>query len=426
MHKHYFTMTKIFSICLSAMLLYSCTTSRQSATGSPAQVRDSLTNELNEVYKQGMFNGFSVAIVNESGTLYQSGVGYANVAAGKKYTSNTLQHIASVSKTFIGIALLKAQEMGKLKLDDPINKYLPFKVENPFYPEVPITIRNLATHTSTITDNEFYLKRGWVLKPNQDLTGRKLSLEDEQVLNPYDSVITMQAYLKNVLSKDGKWYKQDDFLKYKSGEIFEYSNVGATLAAYIIELATGESYDKFTEKYILQPLKMNASGWKFSDVDFANHSQLYYTPDTAFAFYSTVTYPDGGLITSANDLGKYLAELIKGYEGHGTLLNKESYRQLFTEQLTAKNFIERKDKNPYNETYNLGIFMGFSVAGNIGHTGGDAGVTTIMFFNPKTKIGRLLIVNTNINDKQGNDEFYSIWDKLEKYQYRLTNATQKK
>lgn len=415
-------MTKILSVLLSALLLYSCAASRTSVTGKPEAARDSLTAELNEVYKQGRFNGFSVAIVNESGTLYQSGIGYADVAAQKKYTAGTLQHIASISKTFIGIALLKAQEMGKLKLDDPVSKYLPFKIDNPFYPEAPITIRSLATHTSTITDNEFYLKRGWVLKPNQDLAGRKLSLEDEQVLNPYDSIITMQEYLKNVLDKDGKWYRQEDFLKHKPGEIFEYSNVGATLAAYIIELATGECYDQFTEKYILRPLKMNASGWKLSDINFSRHSQLYYTPDTAFAFYSTVTYPDGGLITSANDLGKYLSELIKGYEGNGTILSRESYRQLFTEQLTAKNFIERKDKNPYSETYNLGIFMGFSVAGNIGHTGGDAGVATIMFFNPKTKTGRLLIVNTNINDKQGNDEFYAIWDKLEKYQFKFKDA----
>ena len=109
--------------------------------------------------KKGQFNGFSVAIVNESGTLYEKGIGYSNVEIKKKYTESTIQNIGSISKTFVGIALLKAQELGKLKLDDPINNYLPFRVKNPFYPETHITIRNLATHTSTITDNEFYLKK---------------------------------------------------------------------------------------------------------------------------------------------------------------------------------------------------------------------------------------------------------------------------
>ena len=53
----------------------------------------------------------------------------------------TIQNVASVSKTIVGIALLKAQELGKLKLDEPINKYLPFKVFNPKFPNENITIR---------------------------------------------------------------------------------------------------------------------------------------------------------------------------------------------------------------------------------------------------------------------------------------------
>jgi CubicO group peptidase (beta-lactamase class C family) len=385
--------------------------------------KDSLTNELNEVYKQGQFNGFSVAIVNESGTLYEKGIGYSNVEMKKNYTEKTIQNIGSISKTLVGIALLKAQELGKLKLDDPINDYLPFRVENPFYPETQITIRNLTTHTSTITDNEFYLKRNYILKPNQNLANVKLYLEDEQVINPYDSIITLKTYLQNVLTKEGKWYKKEDFLNHKPSEIFEYSNVATSLAAYIIEIATGEPFNKFTEKYILQPLKMNSSGWKFEDINFSNYSRLYQSPDTLLPFYSLITYPDGNFITSSNDLAKYLTELIKGFAGNGTILNQESYKEYFREQLTAKNFLKRNERNPYSDEYNLGIFIGFSYTGNIGHTGGDPGVGSIMFFNPKTRIGRLLIINTNINDKKGNDEFYNIWNKLEKYQDKFSNSS---
>jgi CubicO group peptidase (beta-lactamase class C family) len=69
----------------------------------------------------------------------------------------------------VGIALLKAQELGKLNLDDPIQKYLPFKVVNPNFSQIPITIRHLATHTSSILDNEFYLSKNYFLKPNQNL-----------------------------------------------------------------------------------------------------------------------------------------------------------------------------------------------------------------------------------------------------------------
>ncbi len=381
--------------------------------------KDSVTLALGNAYTQAPFTGFGTAVVTKNGMLYQQGTGYADKAAKKKYTANTIQNIGSISKTFIGVALLKAQEMGKLKLDDAINTYLPFKVSNPHHPQIPMTIRQLATHTSSIADNEFYLKKNYILKPGQNLKGVKLNFDDEQVFNTHDAAISMKAFLQNVLTSNGKWYSEDAFTNNKPGEIFEYSNVGATLAAYIIECATGVPFDKFTAQYILQPLGMKASGWNFAAVNFKQHSRLYQTPDTVLPYYYLITYPDGNFISSVNDMGKYLAELMKGYDGEGTLLKKESYAALFKPQLTAKNFVKRNEKNPYSDTYNTGIFMGFSVSGNIGHTGSDPGVSTIMFFNPQTKIGRLLIVNTNIMDKKGNNSFYAIWDVLEKYQYKL-------
>ena len=113
------------------------------------------------------------------------------------------------------------------------------------------------------------------------------------------------------------------------------------------------------------------------------------------------------------------------FAGNGTILTKESYKEYYTEQLTAKNFLKHNEKNPYSDEYNVGIFVGFSFTGNIGHTGGDPGVSSIMFFNPATKIGRLLITNTNINDKKGNDEFYTVWNTLEKYQDKFSNSPKK-
>lgn len=380
------------------------------------ETADSLTRELNEVYKRGQFVGFSVAMVGEGGVLYEHGIGFANAAQQKRYTEHTIQNIASISKTLIGVALLKAQELGKLKLDDPINSYLPFKVHNPHFPAAEITIRQLAAHTSSIADNETYFKKGYILKANQDLVNLKTQLEDEQILNPADSAVALPLFLQSYLSERGKWHQAACFTQHKPGEIFEYSNVGAALAAYIIEVATGKDFSAFTQEYILRPLKMKASGWHFDQVKFSKYATLYHKPGTAIAYYTITTYPDGNFITSAHDLAYFLAELLKGYAGHGTILTQASYKELFTPALTAANFIKRSDKNPYSDTYNYSIFMGFSVAGNIGHTGGDPGVSTIMFFSPSTKIGRLLLVNTNINDKKGNDEFYAIWNTLGKYQ----------
>lgn len=409
-------MKQFILLAVTTLLVLSCN-QRLYVAQQPIGVDDwsALTNDLFEIQKQGHINGFSVAIVNENETLYEQGFGFADKATGQPYTENTLQHIASVSKTMIGIALMKAQELGKLKLDDPIQSYLTFDVANPYYPDEPITIRHLATHTSTIVDTEHYMNYAWILKKNQDLTSVNTDYPDQQ-LNPAATAIPMEDFLKMVLSKQGMYYeKEDGFLQKKPGELFEYSNIGAALAALVLEKATGESFDVFTTKHILKPLGMLSSGWSFDAIEMANHSRLYSNPETLLPFYTCITYPDGGLITSSSDIAKYLTELIQGYSGNGTLLSKESYQVLFTEQLQDQHFLERNENHPYNDEYNTGIFMGFSAKGYVGHAGGDAGVGTWMFFDKKTKTGRFIVKNTDANNRAEELAYYAVWDKLKEH-----------
>lgn len=381
--------------------------------------RDKLKKEISRHPKPSVFNGFGISIVDDKGTLYQTGIGYSDITSKKAYTEHTIQNIASISKVFVGIALMKAQETGKLNLDDPIDKYLPFQVTHPDFPQTKITIRHLATHTSSIVDNEYYLSKNYLLKPGQNLTEQNYQFDDTQTFLPYDSLIPLRDFLENILSPQGRWYQPNGFTDYPPGAHYEYSNMGTALAAYIIELATGEPFDKFTHQYIFEPLEMNATGWKFEDIDFSEYSTLYETPERPIPFYQTITYPDGGLMSSVNDLSKFLAEIIKGYQGNGTLLTKESYQEYFRPQLSDAHFTDRNTSNPYSESYNTGIFIGYGYTGHIGHTGGDPGVVSIMFFDPIKKQGRIMLYNTSIIDKKGNDFFYKVWDILEKHQDRL-------
>ncbi|MBO3273363.1 serine hydrolase domain-containing protein [Hymenobacter defluvii] len=184
----------------------------QSARHRAAQ--DSLTVELEALRSQGHFKGFEVAIVSREGTLYQHGFGVADIQGQKAYGIHTVQNIGSVSKTLVGLALLKAQELGLLTLDDPINQYLPFPVVNPAFPDVPITLRHLATHTSSIRDNDFYLRKNYYLKPGQNLTGLPLTVEDEQTFIPADSAVSLPVFLQNVLTPQGTWYQPQGFLRW--------------------------------------------------------------------------------------------------------------------------------------------------------------------------------------------------------------------
>lgn len=141
---------------------------------------------------------------------------------------------------------------------------------------------------------------------------------------------------------------------------------------------------------------------------------MYETPNKALPFYEMITYPDGGFISSVSDLSKYLSELMKGYQGNGTLLSLESYQTYFHPQLNATNFSERNEVNPCSESYNVGVFIGMGYTGYVGHSGGDPGVMSMLFFDPQAKVGRVMLFNTNFTNKAGNDAFYDIWNLLEK------------
>lgn len=412
-------MKKIALILFIGISFSSCNQSKKNTNHLISEnqiVKDSLTAELDSIQKNGQINGFAVAMVNQNGILYEKGFGYSNRETKEKYTENTIQHIASVSKTLIGIALMKAKEMGKLNLDDPIQDYLQFKVINPNYPNKTITIRQLATHTSGINDSEQYMNRAWILTENQDLTNVSTGYPAQR-LNPSELNIPMEKYLKGYLEINGAYYQDDNYINFKPGERYNYSNIGATLCALVIEKATGQAFDSFTEEQILKPLGMKSSVWSLEDVDIKKHSRLYRNDNTLLPFYTAITYPDGMLISSSSDMAKYLAELVKGYSGEGSLLSKESYKELFTEQLEEQNFESRNAGNPYNGDYSPAIFIGHSALGYIGHSGGDAGVGTWMYFDKEKKIGRYIVINTDMgNDERAKElEYYAIWDKMNEY-----------
>ncbi|OKL40142.1 serine hydrolase domain-containing protein [Pontibacter flavimaris] len=415
-------MRHLFILIVVSFAVISCNTTKNLHSEEFGQTQQELTEKLAQISKTASFNGFGVALVNDNEVLYQNGFGVSNIKTSARYTENTVQNIASVSKTVIGLAMLKAQELGKLNLDDPVNKYLPFNVFNPEYPEVPITIRHLVTHTSSIVDTEAYLTRNVVLRDTINLV-HNLSIDISPTkFNPPSTKTSLEGFLKNLLGTGGEWYSKEAFSERKPGSIYEYSNVGASLAALVLEKAVGTTYDAFTTQHILSPLKMNSSGWSFEAIDFSNYSPTYQDKQTPYPYYSLIGYPDGGLLTTSSDMGKYILELMKGYYGKGTLLSEQSYKEYFTPQLTAENFINRS-ASEYSDEYNMGITMGFGSTGNFGHTGGDPGMFSVIWFHKDEKMGRYFIVNTDWDSNLSGKDQKAIYDLLDEYYIKLDSLS---
>lgn len=357
--------------------------------------------------EQGHLPGFATAILTKDQVLYQKGFGYADLIAKKPYTKNTIQNIGSISKTLIGVSLMKLVEQGKLDLLTKVNDILPFEVINPHHPNIPITVEQLALHTSSIAEMDAY-ERSYVLTEDFSYQKGDISKEEFKTFKAYakNKAMSVGDFLKTILAKDGEWYHKKNYLKTAPGEKYAYSNTAATLAAYIVEIITGESFDAFTQKHILQVLNMEHSGWSFEEVDMNQHSNMHFENHQVIPKYTLNTYPDGGLMTSATELSLYLMEMMKGYDGEATLLKAESFQTMMSNHLNPSQAGKKQQ----------GYFWEIRNNGAIGHNGGDPGSVNLMRFNPETGIGKILMANVLPSDPMALKQLQSVWQIMEDFE----------
>ena len=166
---------------------------------------DSLAQDLVKLYPTTKLPGIAVAMVNADQVLFQQGLGHADIATNRPFEPTTILNIGSISKTFIGVALMQLADEGKLNLDSDINKYLPFPVRNPRFPDTPITIRHLATHTSGIADTKNYGDKCYVLVDPMPADLKAIPKEDRKELKSIrnNQLRPVEDLLKDYLLPDG-------------------------------------------------------------------------------------------------------------------------------------------------------------------------------------------------------------------------------
>ncbi len=403
----------VIYILVFALTLFGCNQEKENRKVKEQlleQLNDSLTAKIYDAYDLGLLKGFSVAVVDENDILYKKGFGYKDIDTTKLYTSSTVQPIASISKTLIGVSLIKAAELNLLSLKDPINKYLPFKVINPNHPDSEILIEHLAYHTSSIIDTkEMYLST-YFLESNTN--GENEGAYD--FFRKPEEKVTLEEYLTDALDINGNAYSKELFSLNAPGTKRDYSNIGSDLCALIIQNASGQNFRDFTLEHIMKPLGMESSGWGFEDIDEDKQSRLFAYKDMMISKYSESSYPSGQFMSSSHDLALFLRELIRGYNGNGKLLSKNSYQTLFSK----KTF----DGNTY------GYFMEYTsdwldIEDNIiGHNGADYGVFSGMYFNPERNTGKIMISNTDTDFYDNLDvwpETKAIWKSLIEYEKKF-------
>ena len=372
---------KILTIIILFLVVAACTfflyESRDTTNATP----ENITQILDEAAELGRFGGFAVSVFNADSVFYSKGFGYQDVEKQVPYTNQTLQKVASVSKTNIGLALMKAQELGLLKITDPINEHLPFVIKNPHFPEQTITIEHLATHTSSMNYNEAVVESVYI---------------DEIDKDP-----SLQAFMNSYFVKGGDLYSTDYWLKQAPGTYFEYSNIASALAAYIIEYKSGISFSDFSKKYIYEPLDLQNTAW-FANKLNPDLLATNYVMDEDRKLHRSdkegiILYPVGDMITNIGDLTRYCQAIIaKGTRSDLAILQPLSFQSMLANKLSAE--------VAHQEFKAHGIFnyVNMNVNGvplNLqGHSGGDDCLHTNMFFDPKTNMGYILMANTGAAD----------------------------
>ena len=358
-----------------------------------------LTDRLAALQKRSLLPGFAVAVVSREKVLYQHGFGLADTAGQRPYTEDTLQNVASVSKTVVGVALVKAIELGYFGLDTEIERILPFKVRNPHVPGA-ITVRHLVTHTSSIVDDEDIYGHSYTIVPDADRKGPLYKAFERDATVPGRLDASLGAFLKNYLAPGGARYRKSNFAKAAPGSAYRYSNIGSALAAYLVELKSGMGFDAFTERHIFEPLGMHATRWHADPALAHRQASVYNRKGQAYPRYGLVTYPDGGLTTSVSDLARFLMAMVDGFHGGAGILSKAGFALLFKPQFAPDALPAGR---PPGEP-NSGVFWRIRKNGQVGHTGGDPGVAAFMFIDPAKGTGRILMTNTEFSGPGEDDD----------------------
>lgn len=367
------------------------------------QVPMNLDSLLLQKMKATGIVGMGASMIVHQQLVWSNGYGFSNQEQGTPFTTETIMNIGSIAKIFTGVCLMKAVEQGLLNLDEDINAYLPFKIRNPYFPEGIITLRQLATHTSTLADRyPFYSDSMYYTYPR-----------------PPEP---LGEFLKYYFTEGGKHYSTENFVNAAPGTHRSYSNIGAGLVGYIIELKTGLSLEAFARKIIFQPLGMKKTHWSLNNKILRRHAQLYQKKNDRIAkvpHYVGTTYPDGGVRTSVHDLSRlFIALLNEGGFQKAQILEKATVEEMLRFQFPTT--LNPSNVNP--DKLNSGIFWATKMgATRIGHNGSDPGVRTFMLSDLKKEIGIVLFFNTELPDEE-EVQYFEIYDLLYQYarQYLLS------
>lgn len=298
-----------------------------------------------------------------NGKLVGSGVyGLADVELKSPVSISTVFPIGSIGKTFTATAIMLLQQQGKLKIDDPINKY---------FDSLPatwnkITIRNLLSHTSGIRD---YLNNfpGYVAIDEDNA---------RQEITPADFLKMMKKYPLN----------------FQPGERFSYCNAGFVLLGFIVQKVSGVSLPGFLQQNVFGPLGMNETSYVNNEKLTQNRASGYSINESGLLengmyisdFYSSLG--DMGVMTSISDMIKWSKAL-----NEGRIVTKSMLENMWKPSLLTNGTKATGIFGNYGLGWSIENYRGYELIGHNGVFG--AGFSADFLEFPDKKLNVIVLSN---------------------------------
>lgn len=336
------------SIILLSLLVARSGVAQQVTDAKLITAVDSLGNAA---VAAGEVSGMSVAVERNGKTLVARGYGLADREAKVNADATTVYRIGSITKQFTAAAVMKLVEEGKIKLDEPIQTYLPG------YPTVShrVLVRHLLNHTSGIKSYTGLGQR-WFSRTRTDL--------------PPDSIIAI--------------FKDEPF-DFAPGADFRYNNSGYFLLGKIIETVTGKPYAEHLTERLFRPLGLTATTYCPNEPARPRHAAGYNRNATGFRpstpLSMTHPYAAGALCSNVGDLLTWSSALR-----NGKVVSPSSYARMSTpDTLTGG--------RPMRYAYGLSTGdLGTHKA--IAHGGGIPGFVTQLVHYPADSLTIVVLTNT--------------------------------
>ncbi|MEU6376055.1 serine hydrolase domain-containing protein [Streptomyces sp. NPDC046909] len=329
------------------------------ATALPAPDLTGLRGVLRTALRQGAPG--AMARIDDRGTVRRVVTGVADRRTGRTISTRDRFRIGSVTKTFSAVVLLQLVDEKKLRLDAPVNRYLPGLL-----PDDRITVRHVLSHRSGLYDY------------TNDMFARSVP--------GFEAVRTKVFTYRQLVNRSLRHARTN-----RPGAAYSYSNTNFVVAGMLIEKLTGRSVGTAYQSRIIEPLKLRDTLYAHPDTKIpGRHTRGYMSPDTAGAALVDATRQTtswaqsaGALISTTGDLNTFLSALLGG-----KLVSAKSLGQM-----------QRWWKVNSTTAYGLGLrrrtlSCGVSV---YGHTGAVQGYYTYAFTSKDGKRSLSALATTSNN-----------------------------